>query len=120
MPWSVESEAAQRLEFCVLADGEGEVSFVELCRRYGIAPKTGYKWLNRYRERGEAGLMDRSRAPHTSPARTSAEMEEVVCALRRKHSAWVAARFIGCSATGGMRGCRLLPPLPASCDVMGC
>jgi transposase InsO family protein len=88
MPWSVETVAAQRLEFCVLADGDREVSFVELCRRYGIAPKTGYKWLNRYRELGEAGLMDRSRAPHTSPARTSAEMEELVCELRKKHSAW--------------------------------
>lgn len=88
MPWSVETVAAQRLEFCVLADSDRGVSFVELCRRYGIAPKTGYKWLSRYREGGAAGLMDRPRVPHTSPARTSVEMEELVCELRRKHSAW--------------------------------
>jgi transposase len=38
-----------------------------LCRHYGISRKTGYKWLKRYREEGEAGLADRSRRPHRSP-----------------------------------------------------
>jgi transposase-like protein len=119
MPWSVESVAAQRLEFCVLADGDGEVSFVELCRRYGIAPKTGYKWLTRYREDGEAGLVDQSRVPHTSPARTSAEMEEVVCALRRKHSAWGGRKIHRVLQNRGHRGVPAPSTLPASCDVMG-
>lgn len=33
------------------------------CRHFDISPTTFYKWLARYRERGLAGLEDRSRAP---------------------------------------------------------
>ncbi|WP_429758846.1 helix-turn-helix domain-containing protein, partial [Vibrio wakamikoensis] len=31
-------------------------SISELCQRYGIARKTGYKWINRFREQGMTGL----------------------------------------------------------------
>lgn len=91
VPWSAETVAGQRLVFCELAvsDDDGEqVSFVELCRRFGIAPKTGYKWLERYRLEGPDGLLDRSRRPLRSPTRTSAAMEELVCELRRQHRMW--------------------------------
>jgi transposase InsO family protein len=60
----------------------------ELCRRYGIRPWIGYKWLDRYRSEGEAGLLDRSRRPEQSPSRTSAEMEARVIALRGRHPSW--------------------------------
>jgi transposase InsO family protein len=57
----------------------------ELCRRFGISRKTGYKWLGR----GEAdGLSDRSRRPRSSPARTASEIERAVLALRDEHPAW--------------------------------
>ncbi len=29
-----------------------------VCSGYGIAPKTGYKWLNRFQAQGMSGLMD--------------------------------------------------------------
>ena len=38
-------------------------SFAESCRLYGISRKTGYKWLNRYRAEGDAGLENRSTRP---------------------------------------------------------
>ena len=38
----------QRKEFLGAAM-RGEHSFTELCRRFGISRKNGYKWLNRYR-----------------------------------------------------------------------
>ena len=88
MPWSAVTVEAQRLELCRLAVSGSDVSFVELCRRFGVSPKTGYKWLGRYLAEGRDGLADRSRAPKSSPSRTSAEMESVVCALREKHRAW--------------------------------
>jgi transposase InsO family protein len=44
--------------------------------------------LARYRGNGKAGLADRSRRPQRSPARTSAEIEELVLAVRDKHPAW--------------------------------
>ncbi len=38
------------------------------CRHFGISRKTFYKWRQRYHEHGDAGLADRARAPHHSPA----------------------------------------------------
>ena len=56
----------------------------ELCRRFGIAPKTGYKWLMRYARAGASGLEDRSKRPRRSPARTAAEVEQAVIRLRHE------------------------------------
>jgi transposase-like protein len=36
----------------------------------GVARQTVTKWVHRYQELGEVGLLDRSSAPHTSPAQT--------------------------------------------------
>src|SRR5882724_11914338 len=36
---------------------------VELCERYGVSRKTGYKWVERYERDGPDGLRERSRAP---------------------------------------------------------
>jgi transposase InsO family protein len=71
----------QREEFVRLAR-QTDISMTELCRRYGISRKTGYKWLAR------DDLEDRSRRPHTSPSRTSAVIEERVLALRAQHPTW--------------------------------
>ena len=39
----------------------------ELCARYGVSRRIGYKWLARYDTEGRPGLRDRSRAPHSCP-----------------------------------------------------
>jgi transposase InsO family protein len=39
--------------------------FGGLCQRYGISRKTGYKWLERYRQSGLEGLEERSRRRRT-------------------------------------------------------
>jgi transposase InsO family protein len=78
---------SQRREFVMLARQEG-ANIRELCRRYEIQPRIAYKWLARYAAEGEAGLVDRPRRPHRSPTRTSAEIEERVVELRRKHPCW--------------------------------
>jgi transposase len=36
------------------------VSMTELCQRFQISRKTGYKWVKRFRTEGEAELADRS------------------------------------------------------------
>jgi len=77
----------QRVEFVRLACLEG-AHVRELCRRFGISPQTGYKWLRRYAVEGAAGLQDRSRQPHHSPGRTRSEVEAAVLALRDQHPAW--------------------------------
>jgi transposase InsO family protein len=76
-----------RREFVRLAGAEG-ANVRELCRRYRISPKTGYKWLSRAREAGAAGLVERSRRPRHSPGRTGAEVEARVLALRDAQPQW--------------------------------
>jgi len=55
---------------------------------YGISRKTGYKWLSRFEADGEAGLLERSRAPHHQPHRVAEDIESAVVAVREKHSTW--------------------------------
>jgi transposase InsO family protein len=71
----------------MLARQEG-ANIRELCRRYGVGPTSGYKWLARFAAEGSAGLENRSRRPHGSPGRTVAALEAKVVALRREHPAW--------------------------------
>lgn len=87
MPWSEVSVMDQRDEFVSLAGLEGS-NVRELCRRYGVSPTTGYKWLGRYAAEGRGGLADRSRRPLRSPGRTASGVEERVLALRDRHPAW--------------------------------
>ena len=51
MPWRVTSPMYQRQRFVLDAE-HTPASFAELCRRYGISRKTGYKWLDRYARLG--------------------------------------------------------------------
>src|SRR2546427_6296544 len=65
MPWRETAPMAERMRF--VTDWERDLySMVELCERYGVSRKTGYKWLARYEADGPDGLRERSRAPHQS------------------------------------------------------
>jgi transposase InsO family protein len=59
-----------------------------LCRRFSIARKTGYKWLARFRQKGESGLLDQSRRPLTFHEPTSPRMEGLILKVRHAHPAW--------------------------------
>ena len=50
----------------------------------GVSIRTVYKWRQRYRDEGLAGLADRSSRPAHSPARTAAPVEAAVIRLRRE------------------------------------
>lgn len=87
MPWKATCAMSLRREFVALATLEG-ANVSELCRRFGISRKTGYKWLGRGRGSDAAALADRSRRPQTSPGRTATTTEEAVLRLRDEHPAW--------------------------------
>jgi transposase InsO family protein len=87
MPWQEVSTVSLRQEFVMLATAEA-ANIRTLCRRYAISPKTGYKWVGRYRRQGPPGLTDRSRRPHRSPTRTAPAVERAVLAVRTAHPAW--------------------------------
>ena len=65
----------------------------EVCRRFGISRKTGYKILERWKAQREAGLLDRDRAPLRVPHRTPTVVEELVLELRREHPTWGARKL---------------------------
>jgi transposase InsO family protein len=86
VPWSQVSVKDQREEFVGLAR-QADANVSELCRRFGISRKTGYKWLSR------DDLVDRSRRPNSSPTRTPAELQAQVLAVRAEHPAWGARKI---------------------------
>lgn len=77
----------ERARFIALHE-EGLYSMSELCARFGISRKTGYKWLERYQAAGLAGLSDQSRAPHSCPHRTPAKTEAALVRAREAHPSW--------------------------------
>ena len=71
-----------------------QCSISELCRRHRISRKTGYKWINRYQEKGIDGLQDLSRRPSHSPDQVPHAICKEIITLREKHKTW-GARKIG-------------------------
>lgn len=65
----------------------------EVAARYGTTRQSMDTWRKRFTDEGMAGLADRSRRPHHSPTKISAEIEAVICALRREHPQWGARRI---------------------------
>lgn len=84
MPWLETAPVDQRLAF-VFDSQRGLYTMTDLCDRYGISPKSGYKWLARFAEEGRRGLADRSRAPHSCPHRMAPEVAGRLVAARGSH-----------------------------------
>ncbi len=70
-----------------------DVSFTELCVRYGVSRKTGYKWLARYRARGLNGLDNLSKEPHGQPVQLGPEIVAKIVALKREYPVWGARKL---------------------------
>src|SRR5262249_50168750 len=99
MPWQECSTMTLRHEFLTLAQQPGS-NFSELCRRFGISRKTGYKWRRRYQQKGSAGLVDRSRRPQRSPWRSEPALERQVLAVRDQYG-WGARKIKTCLERDG-------------------
>jgi putative transposase len=84
MAWLETRVMDQRMKFIVEYEDEEE-SMAELCRRYGISRKTGYKWLGRWLQEGPVGLGDRSRAPKHHPRQVPAEQVAAILAMRDRY-----------------------------------
>lgn len=93
MPWQEVSTMSLRREFVLLALLP-QANRRELCRRFRISPKTGYKWLNRHDCGGVSALADGSRRPQRSPRRTAGELEQTILRLRQAHPAWGARKLL--------------------------
>ena len=67
---------------------KGERTMTELCRTYGIARKTGYKWIERYQVAGPSGLEDLTHRPQKCPQATPEEIVSQVLEVRYKYPTW--------------------------------
>lgn len=65
----------------------------EVAARYGTSRQSVHAWRARFRQEGLSGLADRSRRPHYSLNRVAAEVEALICDLRRQHPRWGARRI---------------------------
>jgi putative transposase len=73
MGWEILKVEKQRLQL-IEAYMNNEASMTDLCKKYGVSRKTGYKWYNIFCELGEEGLKDTLRTPH-NPHRVYAETQ---------------------------------------------
>ena len=75
MPWKESRIVDQRLQFLSSYQKE-EMSVSDLCREFGVSRQTGYRWINRYKEVGPEGLLNRSSKPNAD-THAKAAAEEV-------------------------------------------
>lgn len=93
MGWKVSEVVEQRFRF--VEDYNAETwTVAELCRHHGISRPTAYKWLERYQAEGLAGLQDHSRAPLHHPQAVSAEIQQLLLAVKAKHPFWGARKLL--------------------------
>jgi len=93
MPWKESSPVDLKTQF-ISEYLRHTISVAELCRRYGVARKTGYKWIERYESDGPSGLEDRSRRPLTSPARMPDAIADAILSARRRHPTWGSKKLL--------------------------
>jgi putative transposase len=67
----------ERLQFILDAQSD-HFTMAELCARYGVSRRIGYKWLARFAEEGKGGLANRSRAPHSCPHKIRPVLAELL------------------------------------------
>jgi transposase InsO family protein len=87
MPWKETCPMDERAEFIVDCL-RGELSMTELCRKYGISRKTGYKWHARFVDGGRPGLADRSRACSRHPNAVEEQIVSLLVDARKRHPTW--------------------------------
>jgi len=109
MPWKECTQMENRIEFIRLIL-QGAFSMAELCRRFGVSRKTGYKWWYRFQEEEFFGLEDRSRRPLNSPSKTCSKVEKIIIECRKKYT-WGARKLKTRLEAMGIE------PIPASSTI---
>ena len=87
LPWNDTSPETEQERFIERWQVGGE-TFVEMCRQFGISPKTGYKRVHRFETFGLDGLGDWRRAPRRRPNKTPKAVAKRLILERRNHPTW--------------------------------
>lgn len=87
MPWKESTIMFQKEEF-IRKVLEKNRTFASICADFDISRTTGYIILKKYKCEGFKGLEPVSRAPYTSPNKTSQKIEDMILLLRSKNNTW--------------------------------
>jgi putative transposase len=115
MPWSETCAMEQRVQF--IRDWLTKRHAVsDLCSRYCVSRKTGYKWIDRYLTQGPDGLLERGHEAQRVHNKTSPQAVEALLALRLRHPSWGAKKLLH---TLSLREPTLvLPGRSTVCDIL--
>ena len=91
MPWKECSVMDERVRFVAMVLG-GE-SMSDACRLFGISRKTGYKFLNRYKQEGPEAFSDRSRRPVRYANQLPVQVESLIVRAKREKPHWGARKI---------------------------
>jgi putative transposase len=94
MPWAQTDPMSERLRFVAAVRKHRRSTFRSLCAAFGIAPKTGYKWLHQFEALGPEGLEDRSRRPLSNSRAISDQVAERVLRVRLEHKTWGPKKIV--------------------------
>lgn len=86
----------------------------EVARRLGVARQSVHNWIARYEVGGLPALADRSHRPQSCAHQIAAELEAMICELRRKHPGWGPVRIHHQLAKQGV------DPTPSESSVYRC
>ena len=115
MPWKGVTVDEQRQRF--IEDHELKYcSISELSERFGISRTTAHKWINRYKEHGQAGFHELSRRPHSCPWQTDPAIEKELVDLRKAHPTWGPKKLL--KVMEGRDPGRSLPSIPTGARIL--
>jgi len=110
----VELSVMEQRYQAVLAVVQDGWRVVEVARRLGVSRQSVHNWIARYEQGGLAALTDRSHRPSSCPHQISAELEALICELRREHPGWGPRRIEHQLARAGEE------PLPSRSAIYRC
>jgi transposase InsO family protein len=87
MAWRVAKVEENRREF-IEQVYRRDKTISDLCIEFQISRKTAYKWMQRYKDCGDEGLKDRSRAPHSQPSKTNESQVQRILEVKHKYPSW--------------------------------
>ena len=112
MSWETKTVMEQREQF-VAEVLKGQETISNLCRKYDISRKTGYKWINRAAEGLQ--LCDQSRRPHQQPSKTAGDVEALIVQMRLTHPVWGGKKIRAALESAGVEG---LPSDKTCCNIL--
>ncbi len=74
----------------VIHDG---LSVIEVASRFGVSRQTIHSWLLKYEKSGLPGLVNHSHKPRSCSHQISAEIDVLICEMRRRNSIWGPKRI---------------------------